>query len=161
MGLAYHLGRQLVVSHTSAREDGQLLATNQGRRAVDGGHAGVDAAAGVLAADGVDGGAVDVAPLVGVQLAQAVNGAARAVKDTAQHLLGQGNVHGLSGEVGGGVLQRDATGTLKHLEHRPVALDENDTAIAAGAVGHHQLGHLVVRHAGDPFQGHQGAVQVR
>ena len=159
LGLPHDLGGQLVVLHAGAGEDGQLLPPDEGGAAVDGGYAGVDAASRVLAGDGVDGGAVDVAPLLRVDLAQGVDGAARAVEHPAQHLLGQGDVHALAGEVGGGVLQRDAPGALKYLENHPVAVNEDDAAIAALPVLQSDLRHLVVGHVLDPLQGDEGAGQ--
>src|SRR5699024_8779598 len=122
-GLTDDLGRQLVVLHAGAGEDGKLLAPDQGGAAVNGGDAGVDAGPGILAGHRVDGGAVDVAALLGVELAQAVNGPAGAVEDAAQHLVGEGDIHGLAGEVGAGVFQGDTLGALKDLEDGLVAVD--------------------------------------
>ena len=161
LGLPHDLGGQLVVLHARAGEDGQLLPPDQGGAAVDGGNAGVDAAAGVLAGDGVDGGAVDVPPLLGVDLPQAVDGSARPVKHPAQHLPGQGDVHALAHKVGGGVLQGDAPGSLEHLEHHPVSVDEDHPPIAALPVLQGDLRHLVKGHVLDAPEGDQGAGQLR
>ena len=154
------LHRQLVVLHAGAGEDGQLLAADKGGQRVDGRNAGADVVTGIDAAHRVDGRAVHVAPELGVNFTQAVNGAAQAVQGAAQDLGAQVHHHGVAGQGGAGVVQREAGGAFKHLDDALLTLDHNDTAHALGAVGELHHHHLVVGSVLHAVQDYQRAVDL-
>ena len=66
----------------------------------------------------------------GKMSAQAVDRAAGAVEDAAQNLRGQGQLHGVPGQTGAGVVQGNAVGAFKDLDDHPFAVDLDHTARA-------------------------------
>ena len=123
------------------------LPAYEGTGRVYGADAREDEAAGIFARDGVYRRAVYVAALCGVDLGEAVYGPARAVKDAAQDLAGEGDGHGLSHETGAGALHVYAASAFKGLDDDPVAVYEDDPAAPAAAVGQDDLRELVIGRA--------------
>ena len=159
-GLADNLHRQLVVVHAGAGEDGQLLPPDQGHQGVDGGDAGADVVAGVGTGHRVDGLAVDVPVDLGEDLPQPVDGLAAAAEDAAQHLRGKGHLHGVAQQPGAGVGEGEAGGALKHLDHRLVPLQADDTPVPDGAVLQLQVDHLLKAGVLNMVQHHQRAIDL-
>ncbi len=88
LGLTGNLGRQSRMGQAGAGEDRQLLASNQGVQAVNGGNAGLDKLGGVVPGGGIHGQAVNVHIGIGKNIRASVNGVAHAVEYPAQHILG-------------------------------------------------------------------------
>ena len=160
LGLTGDLGGQGGVGQTGAGENGQLLSTDQGIQAVDGGDARLNELVGVVPGGGVHGQAVDIPVLVGHDVGAAVNGTAHAVEHPAQHVAGHGQLQGVAQEPDLGLGQVDAGGGLKELDHGVVAVDLQHLAAADGAVGQLDLGQLVVGDALDLAHHHQRAVDL-
>ena len=141
----------------AAGEHRELLATDQGVEAVDGGHAGLDELGGVVPGGGVHGVAVDVEMLLRDQGGAAVLGLAHAVEDPAQHVGGHVELDGPSHEAGLRRTDPKALGALEELDQGAVAVDLQHLAPADGAVLLDDLHQLVVLDALHLVHQHQRA----
>ena len=157
LGLTGNLGRQLCVGQTGAGEDGQLLSTDQGVQAVDGGNTGLDEFLRIDPGGRVHGQAVDVHPLIGNELGAAVDGLAHAGENPAQHILGDAQLQAAPEEADLAVLQVDAGGAFKQLDQHGGAVDLQHLAAPQFAVGELDLPQLVVGDAFHVLYQHQGA----
>ncbi len=155
--LAGDLSGQLGVRQAGAGKNGQLLAADQGVQTVDGGDTGLDKLIGIVTGGGVDGLAIDVQALFRQDGRAAVDGLAHAVEHAAQHIAGHAQLQGMAQKADAGLLQVDAGGAFKQLDHGLVAVDLQHLAAPDGAVGQLDLCKLVVRDAADLFHDHQRA----
>ena len=148
------------MGQAGAGEDGQLLTTDQGVQAVDGGNTGLNKLVGVVPGGGVHCQAVDVPELLGQDVGAAVDGPAHAVEDPAQHIAGDAQLQGVAQETDLGLLQVDAGGGLEELDHGVVAVDLQHLAVTQVTVGQLDLAQLVVGDPLDLLDQHQRAVDL-
>ena len=151
------LGGQLVMGQAGAGEDGQLLTTNQGVQAVNGGDARLDEFVGVVTGGGVHSQTVDVPMGFRQDGGAIVDGVAHAGKDTTEHIAGDCQLQGTPQEADFGAAQVDAGRRLKELHDSLIAVDFQNLPPAELAVGQFDLTQFVIGDAGDPANHHQRA----
>ena len=137
------LKSDLVVRETGLGEDRQLLTPDQGVHSIDGGDTGLDEIRRAVPCPGVDGRSDDVELFLGHDPGTAVQGLSGSGEDPAEHVLGDGHLHGLAEEAHGCVLV-DTGGSLEHLDDHEVVGRVEDLSPPHGAVGHPDVDHLVV-----------------
>ena len=89
LGLARNLRCQICVRQAAGGKNREFLAAHQCIQSVDGGNSRLDKLLGIVARRRVHGQAVDVQALLRKDLRPSVDRAAQAVKDTAEHVLGE------------------------------------------------------------------------
>ena len=154
--LARDLRGQLGMGQAGRREDGQLLAADEGVQPVDRGDARLDELLRVAAGRRVHRQAVDVHALLGQNLRAAVDRAAEAVEDAGEHILRDAQLHAAPEEADAGVGEVDAGRGLEELDQRVAAVDLQHLAAALFAAGKLDLTQLVegdALHAADQHQG--------
>ena len=152
------LGGQLVMGQAVAGEDRQLLAPDQGRKAVDGRDPGADIVSWVFSGHGVQALSVDIQPFFGKDRSQAVDGISDAVEGAPQHIHGHSDLHGMASEPGVGIAERHVFRALKDLDHGFILIDLDDAAqlFFLSVYGHFH--DLIIGGSGNAFQDRQGAV---
>ena len=88
---------------------------------------------------------LDVEVVLGEDLGALVDGLAGAVEDTAEHVLGHGDLERVARELDAGLAGVDAGGALEHLDDGAAAGDLEHLPGALGAIGQrqvHDLGEL-------------------
>ena len=130
------LGRQFVGGKAGTREDGELLATNQGQQRIDGRDAGLNELLGLLTGHRVDRGAADGKALLCDHRRQAIDGLADAVETPTDHLPGDAEAGHTLHQTDGGGGKIDARRFLEHLKDGDLVgyLDHLTAALAAGTV---------------------------
>ena len=141
-----------------AGEDRQLLAPDQGRKAVDGRDPGADIVSWVFSGYGVQGLSVDIQPFFGKDRSQAVDGISDAVEGASQHIHGHSDLHGMASEPGVGIAECHVFRALKDLDHGFILIDLDDAAqlFFLSVYGHFH--DLIIGGSGNAFQDRQGAV---
>ena len=160
LGLPHDLHCQLVGGQAGTGKDGQLLSTNQGHQAVDGGNARANVVSRIGSGNRVQRLAVDVRKLFRENISQSVNGLACAVEHSAQYFLRQWHFHRPSQKFCFGILQRKPLCALEHLEHCLVAGNFYHTTQTLRAVLQMQLRNLVIADAADLIQDNQRSVDL-
>jgi hypothetical protein len=148
--LPHDLGREPVVGQAVAREDRQLLSSDEGVHPVDGRYPGLEEVPRVDAGRGIYRGAVHVAPVRRDDLRIAVGGPAQAVEDAAEEVSPDAKLEGAAEEleprlverepgVGGEELHGDLLVGAVHDPARPPrpvpAVDRHELAEAGGLPG--------------------------
>ncbi|MBA7470796.1 hypothetical protein ES707_06083 [subsurface metagenome] len=117
LGLPGNLGGQGIVGQPVAREDGQLLATDQGVHTVDRRDAGLDEIAGILPGRGIDRPAVYVQLHLPRRGRTAVDGLTQTVEHPPEHPFADLNGMGLPPKTDMGLRHGQPRGPGKDLEH--------------------------------------------
>jgi len=128
LGLPDYLGGQPVVRQPVARENGQLLTTDQGVHPVYGRYARLDEVPGVDARAGIDGETVYVAQIGGCYFRIAVDGLAETVEDAPHDVGADTELEGLSQVFDPCLVKRYAGGVGKKLYGHGLFGDIDDTA---------------------------------
>ena len=143
------------MGQTGAGEDGQLLTANQSVQSVNGRNAGLNELGGVVPGCGVHGQTVDVHIGVGENVRATVDGIAHAVEYTAQHILGNAQLQGMTQEANLALGQVDTGGGVKQLNQRVRPVNLQYLAQAAFSAWQLDLTQLVIGDALYIFHQHQ------
>ena len=143
-GLTGDLRRQLGVRQTGAGKDGQLLPTDKGVQAINGGNAGLDKLVGIVAGGGIHGKAVDIPVFLRQNGRSVINGLAHAVEHTAQHIAGNRQLQRMAQKPDFGVGQIDTGRGFKQLYNGGIAVDLQHLAAPGGAIGQLDFRQLIV-----------------
>ena len=160
-GLSGDLGGEHVVRHPRAGEDGELLAPDEGQHAVDYRDASLDEVGRIFSAFGVYGGAVDVEEALADGVGQAVEGAAEAVEDSAQKLVGDGELHRPPQEFRARAANREAGRAFEDLDDRFPETGFKDAGEPSPSPGFLYLDELIVGRFFDAVHDEQGALDFR
>ncbi len=156
-GLPRDLRRQRRMGQTGAGKDRQLLAADERIEPVDGGNACLDKLRRVGARRRVHGQTVDVLVFFRQDRGAAVDRLAHAIEHAAKHILAHAELQRMAEKANLGFGQIDALRRFKKLHHGAVAVDLEHLAAALFAGGKLDLRQLVVGHALDVLDDHQGA----
>mmetsp|Transcript_62503 Transcript_62503/g.167417 ORF Transcript_62503/g.167417 Transcript_62503/m.167417 type:complete len:335 (+) Transcript_62503:537-1541(+) len=160
-GLPADLGGDLVVGQAGGGEQGELLPAHDTVHGVQGGDPGLDHLLGVDTRLGVDGGAVDIQVVLGEHRRPLVQGLPRPVEGPADHLVGDGHLEGVSGELHVGVLVVNAGGALEHLHHGLAVVHLQHLALSYAAVSQCQVDDLRKAWELHIVQNHQRSLNTR
>ena len=132
--LTDNLRGKLVVLHAGAAENRQLLPSDQGDQRVNGRNARADVVLWVHSRHGIDRRAVDIHALFRVDSAQSVNRRTHAAEDSALNFRRKVKLHRSALQACARVVQRDASGAFKDLNHGSAAFNGDDSAVTHAAV---------------------------
>ena len=153
--LSCDLCRKVSVRHTGARENGELLAANQGVQTVNGRNTRLNELGGVDSGRGVNGSTVDVELFVGNDLGAAVNGGTHSAENSAEHIGGNGQLNTVARKANLAFGQVKSRRALEKLNENVAAVYLKDLATANVAVGKLDLAQLVVFYAVNLTDKHQ------
>ena len=138
-----------------ARENRQLLSPHQGIEPVDDGYARLDELAWIVARGRVQRLSVDVHALFGDHGRAAVLRAAHAVKNTAQHIHGNGQLNAAAQEAGCAGIHAQAAAAFKQLHQGSIAADLQDAPAPDPPIRLADLHQLVIGNARHMVHQHQ------
>ena len=142
--LLYDLCRELIMGKPVSGEDRKLLPADQCGQSIDRRDAGMDIVPRILTADRVERKPVYIPLQSRDDGAEIVDGLSDAVEGAPQHIRGECDLHGMSGQLRVCILQGHILGALEDLDHSPVLVDLHDTPdLSLGAV-HDEFHDLIV-----------------
>ncbi len=153
--LSGNLRSQLGMRQTGTREDRQLLAADQRVQSVNRGYTGLDELLRVYTSRRIHRQAVDIAALLRQDLRTAVDRVSYAVKDTAEHVAGNAQLHTSAQETYFTVGEVDSGVGLVQLNQRISSIDLQNLAAAFLAVGKLDLSQLIIGNILHTFYQHQ------
>ena len=142
--LARYLRREVCVGQTGCREYRQFLTSDEGIKSVYSGDTGLDELLGIASGCRIHRQAVDIHSLLGDYLWAAVYGSAESVKDAAEHIGRNAELHLPAGEAHLAVGEVDSGGVFKQLNKRVRAVYFEHTAAAGLAVCQLYLAEFVI-----------------
>src|SRR2546428_12861728 len=152
------LGGEHVVRHPRAGEDGELLPPDEGEHAIDYRDASLDEVGREFSAFGVYGGAIDVEEALADGVGQAVERAAEAVEDSAQKLVGDGELHRPPQEFRARAANREAGRAFEDLDDRFPETGFKDAGEPSPSPGFLYLDELIVSRPFDAVHDEQGTL---
>ena len=142
--LTRYLSREVCMGQTGGREYRQLLTSDEGVQSVDSGDTGLYELLGIASGCRIHRQAVDIHSLLGDYLGAAVYGSAESVKDAAEHIGRNAELHLPAGETHLAVGEVDSGGVFKQLNERVRAVDFEHAAAAGLAVCQLYLAEFVI-----------------
>ena len=153
--LTRYLRREVCVGQTGCREYRQFLTSDKSVQSVDSGDTGLDELLGIASGCRIHRQAVDIHSLLGDYLGAAVYGSAESVKDAAEHIGRNAELHLPAGEAHLAVGEVDSSGIFKQLNKCVRAVYFEHAAAAGLAVCKLNFAELVILNSLDLAHEHK------